>query len=96
MALLMIMGLSLLVYALAEHQLQTQMREQKKMLPNQKGKEVEKLSIRRVFQIFEGIHEVVIREGNSVERFILNIKPIHHRVLALFGEEVRKYYIFDT
>lgn len=96
MALLMIMGLSLLIYSLAEHQLQTQMKKQKKTLPDQKGKEVEKISIRRVFQIFEGIHEATLGKKNSVQRFILNIKPIHHRVLSLFGEDVRKYYIFDT
>jgi len=38
MALLMVMGLSLLIYALAEHQLRQQLVAQEQTIPDQKGR----------------------------------------------------------
>jgi hypothetical protein len=38
----------------------------KKTLPNQKSKERQKITIRRVFQVFKGIHFAKLQSGESV------------------------------
>lgn len=92
MALLMIMGICLLVYALAEHHLRTQLVEQNQTLPDQKGKPTQKLTMRRVFQMFEGIDLLIIRRNQDVERKILNLNAVHVKILDLFGNNVKNCY----
>jgi len=57
MALLMVMGLSLLVYALAERKLRTELIRRDESIPNQVGKPTQRPTMRRIFQMFEGIHD---------------------------------------
>lgn len=92
MALLMIMGLALLVYALAERKLREQLKLQGESIPNQVGKPTQNPTMRRVFQVFEGIDVLLIPQSNGVRRLVLNLKPIHIKILDLLGEEVQKCY----
>jgi transposase len=94
MALLMVMGLSLLIYALAELTLRQQLVEQDETLPDQCGQPTQTPSMRRIFQVFEGIDVLVIREGGQQREFILNLQDLHRRILAFFGFHVRKIYDF--
>jgi hypothetical protein len=55
MALLMVMGGALLVYALAEHTVQTELTRRGESLPDQRGKPTQQPTMRRIFQLFEGI-----------------------------------------
>ena len=55
MALMMIMGLALLIYALAERQLRLGLEKNNEKIPDQKGKPTSTPTIRWVFQTFEGI-----------------------------------------
>jgi transposase len=95
MALLMVMGLSLLVYALAEHHLRTQLAERDETLPDQKGNPTQRLTMRRVFQVFEGIDLLMIRSDRCVERRVLNLRPVHLKILDLLGPNVKNCYIPD-
>jgi transposase len=95
MALLMIMGLSLLVYALAERSLRTELVQRDESIPNQVGKPTQRPTMRRIFQVFEGIHVLLIRDCLGIQRQVLNLKPIHHQVLDLLGADVRNCYILD-
>ena len=96
MALLMIMGLSLLVYALAEHHLRQQLQQQHQTIPNQLGKPTTRPTMRRIFQIFEGIDILTIHHsaggGSPPERRVLNLSPLHRQILALLGPEVQYCY----
>ena len=92
MALLMVMGLSLLIYALAELSLREQLVEQDETLPDQKGKPTQTPTMRRVFQIFEGIDVLIIQEGGQQQEMILNLRDIHRRILAFFSVHVRSIY----
>ncbi len=51
----MIMGLALVIYALAERQLRLSLEKSDEKIPDQKGKLTSTPTIRWVFQIFEGI-----------------------------------------
>jgi transposase len=95
MALLMIMGLSLMVYALAERSLRTELAQRDESVPNQVGKPTQRPTIRRIFQVFQGIDVLLIKHPLGTQRQVLNLKPIHLHVLDLLGPEVKKCYILD-
>lgn len=96
MTLLMVMGLCLLIYALAEHLLRTELRHRNETLPDQKGNPTQRITMRRVFQIFEGIHVLIIYAPTGPptiqQRLILNLTDLHERILDLLGPEPKKCY----
>ena len=92
MALLTVMGLSLLVYALAEHSLRKQLKEQNQTIPNQLGKPNQNPTMRRVFQIFEGIDVLIVKERHKTKFKITNLRPIHQQIVELLGPEIMKIY----
>jgi transposase len=94
MALVMIMGLALLIFALAEHRLRAALRENDETLPDQKGKPTSNPTLRWVFQIFEGLDVLSVSvSGRQVLRQVLNLKPVHHQVLQLLGPQVKRCYL---
>lgn len=95
MALLMVMGLSLLIYALAEHHLRQQLVEQDQTIPDQKGKPTQNPTMRRIFQMFEGIHILTIRTATFRQRMVTNVKEIHLQISTLLGDAVLKFYTFE-
>lgn len=92
MALLMVMGLSLLVYALAEHQIRQELAERDETLPDQKGKPTQRPTARRVFQMMEGVDVLIIEHDDTQQRLILNLTDLRKQIVRLFGPHVRKLY----
>jgi len=92
MGLLMVMGLSLLVYALAEHVLRAQLAAQDETIPDQLGKPTQTPTMRRVFQMFDGIDLLIVRNGNIRLPQILNLRSVHQQILALLGPIVQRFY----
>ncbi len=95
MALLMVMGLSLLIYALAEHHLRQQLLDKDQSIPDQKGKPTQNPTMRRVFQMFEGIHILIIQTEHFRKRMVTNVQEVHLQVATLLGEPILKFYTFD-
>jgi transposase len=95
MALLMVMGLSLLVYALAEYHLRQQLVEQAQAIPDQKGKPTQKPTMRRVFQMFEGIYLLFIQTDHFRKRIVTNVQAVHLQIAALLGKSILKFYTFE-
>ncbi len=83
MALLMVMGLSLLIYALAEYHLRQQLVEQDQTIPDQKGNPTQTPTMRRVFQMFEGIHILTIQTDVFRQRMVTNVQEIHLQIATL-------------
>jgi transposase len=97
MALLMIMTLALLVYALAERQLRLRLLEEDESIPNQLGKATQSPTLRWVFQLFEGIDLLIIRQnGKTIDRRVLNLHPVHITIIQLLGPHIRNCYLFPT
>lgn len=92
MALLMVMGLSLLVYALAEHQVRAQLVERDETIPDQTGKPTQKPTARRIFQMMEGIDILIIEETRFRRRVLLNMTEIRWQIVNLFSIHVQKLY----
>lgn len=79
----MIMTLSLLVYTIAQKRLREAMKKKNVMLPNQIGKPVPSLTIRRAFQVLQGIHFVKMKDFES--GFIEGLRPIQKQIIELIG-----------
>ena len=92
MALIMVMGLSLLVYALAERKIRKAMSENNLYIKNQKNKPTSKPTIRWVFQVFEGILYLVIKEGSNITKMVMNIEDDHRTILKCLGPPYEKMY----
>ncbi len=95
-ALAMVMCLALMVYTMAERKLRLALKTQGQTIPNQKGKPYQKPTMRWVFQCFEGIEILYIRQNpNQTQRICLNLKPLHQQILKLLGPKFQKIYL-DT
>ncbi len=88
-AMVMVMGLALMVYSLAEKKLRGALELENETIPDQKKKPTKKPTIRRVFQVFEGI--TVLYRGLEMVK-VLNSRPIHRKILALLGPEYERMY----
>jgi len=64
-------------------------RAKTRTIPDQKKKPTKKTTMRRVFQVFEGI-TILHRDSNIVK--VLNLRPIHGKNLALLGSEHKRMY----
>lgn len=94
MALVMIMGLSLLIYALAERKLRHALQENNDSIPDQKGKPNNAPTMSWVFQILEGIDVLTVLLGDQVVlRQILNLRPVHSKIIRLLGPPIQKCYL---
>ena len=89
---LRVMRLSLLVYALAEHQIRQQLAERDEKLPDQTGKPTQRHTARPVFQMMEGIDVLIIEQRGVQQRLILNLTDLRKQIVMLFGPHVRKLY----
>ena len=85
----MVMIMGLMVYSIAERKLREALEKAGETIPDQKGKPTQKPTIRRVFQVFEGI--TVLYKGSEMVK-VLNMKPIHYKVLSLLGHEYERMY----
>ena len=92
MALLMVMGLSLLIYSLAELHLRQTMADRDETIPDQKGYPTQRPTMRRIFQMFEGISILHIEQTGVKRRLVLNMSDLHRQILSYFSEHVRKFY----
>ncbi len=88
-AMVMIMGLALMIYGIAERKLRKALELTGEMIQDQKGKPTKNPAIRRVFQVFEGI--TVLYRGSEMIQ-VLNLRPIHLKVLSLLGREYERMY----
>jgi len=97
MALTMIMVLALLIYALAERKLRLKLAETSQFVPNQVGKKTQTPTMRWIFQLFEGIDLLLIRQNEQIAvRHVLNLKPVHRDILRLLGPPVEKCYLLAS
>lgn len=97
MALLMIMGLALLVYSLAERKLREALKVMNATIPNQLRKPTQTPTIRWVFQMFQGLDILLIHQnGQVVFRKLVNLRPVQQQVITLLGPQVQKCYLVEV
>ena len=90
--LLMVMTLSLLVYAVAQRRLRQELARQNGTLPNQINQPTSRPTLRWVFQLLEGIHRVQVTVQDQVHTLIEGLNEGRIKILRLFGERVCQVY----
>ncbi|NQE46778.1 hypothetical protein C5S31_12230 [ANME-1 cluster archaeon GoMg2] len=78
-----------MVYAIAENKLREARDKEDETVPDQKNHPTKKPTIRRVFWVFEGI--TVLYRGSEMVN-VMNLRPIHQKVLSLLGREYARMY----
>ena len=95
MGLLMIMTLALLVYAIAQRRLHKALKELEGTIPNQIRKEVDRPTLRWVFQLLDGIELVKIVIEKTTHTVVSGLTVLKQRILGYFGSSVMKIYGLD-
>jgi transposase len=90
--LLMVMTLALLVYSVAQRRMRKQLESQGETVENQIGQPTKRPTLRWIFQLLEGINQVVISVQKQVVIFIEGITDIRKKILRLFGQRVCQIY----
>jgi transposase len=92
-ALSLVMVLCLLVYRLAEHRLREQLAATEQTIPSQVNKPTTRPTMRWVFQCFEGVDLLHIRQGpDPTVTLVLRLQPLHQQILALLGPSYEEFY----
>ena len=91
-ALAMVMCLCLLVYMIAQRYLRQRLEEARSSVPNQLGKATRTPTMRWIFQLFEGVHLLIVKTEKRMEELILNMNPVRSHVLAILRPQFEKIY----
>ena len=83
MALTLVMGLCLLIYAALQYRIRNVLQASGASFPNQRGKRITNLTARWILQAFKGIHVLVLAH---LETHVLNLKAYQQTLLALLGQ----------
>jgi transposase len=86
---MMLMGLSLLVYTIGQRQIRNSLKARKSSIKNQLNKATDRPTLRWIFQCFQGIHYFKL-EG--IEK-ISNLTQDRCRILEFLPEACQKYYL---
>lgn len=87
-----IMCLCLLVYTLAQRFMRKKIAEQDSWVADQKGKPTKRPTMRWIFQVFEGVHLLVIEMEGIREEKVLNLHEDRLRILEILGPPFEKIY----
>ena len=66
------------------------------IIPDQKGKATQNPTMKRVLQMFEGIHILLIEATQFRKRMVTNVQEVHLQIARLLGEPILKFYTFDA
>ena len=92
MALMMVMTLSLLVYSVAEREFREALKAHDETIPSQTGKPTQRPTMRRVFQLFEGVEVLQIDLPTGQQRVVMNLDDVRQKILGLLPDEVKILY----
>lgn len=87
-ALAMIMGLCLLVYTIGQRQLRQALAQAEATIPNQRGKQTERPTLRWVMQCFQSVHLIWV-EGR---KWAIKLNDVQRHILRFLGSACQKYY----
>jgi len=91
-ALMMIMTLCLMVYAVAQHRLRQQLQDETDTIPNQSGKPTDKPSMKWVYRLFQGVHVVLLNRDHEQLKIVTNLDEIRQKIIRYFGPHAMAVY----
>ena len=94
--LLMVMTLALLVYSVAQRRMRKQLESTGETIPNQIDQPTSRPTLRWVFQLLEGIHQVSLGVDGQVTSVMEGITELRGKILQLFGKKVSQIYYISS
>ena len=94
-ALSLVMMLYLLVYRLAEYRLRARLVATEQTIPDQVHKPTARLTMRWVFQCFEGIELLHIQTATTSRVLVVRLQPLHRLILHLLGPPYEKFSVLS-
>jgi transposase len=91
-ALMMVMTLCLMVYNFAQYHMRKCMEENGDVLPNQVGKPVKNPTMKWIAELMNIIAVVTIKTEFGIQRIVTNVKKVHRRIIAYFGQHALQIY----
>ena len=91
-ALMMVMTLCLMVYNFAQYHMRKCMEENEDVLPNQVGKPVKNPTMKWIAELMNMIAVVSIKTEFGIQRIVTNVKKVHRRIIAYFGQHALQIY----
>ena len=91
-ALMMVMTLCLMVYNFAQYKMRKCIKENNEVVPNQVGKPISNPTMKWISELMQMIAVVTITTDAGRHRIVANVKKVHQRVIAYFGESALVIY----
>lgn len=91
-ALVTIMVLALLAYAITQRTIRMQLVNRKLTVPNQINKPTNNPTLKWLFQCFEGVHLVHITIDGVIHSIVQGVNELRQQVIDLLGQETKNIY----
>lgn len=91
-ALMMVMTLCLMVYAIAQFELRSALASAQDTIPSQTKKETAKPSMKWVYRLFHGIQVITLTIQEVTQEIVINLKAVHKKIIRYFGARAMEIY----
>ncbi len=91
-ALMMVMTLCLMVYAIAQFELRSALESSQDTIPNQTKKETANPSMQWVYRLFHGVQVITLMIQEMTQEIVINLKAVHKKIIRYFGPRAMKIY----
>ena len=91
-ALMMVMTLCLMVYAIAQFELRSSLAAAQDTIPNQTKKETANPSMQWVYRLFHGVQVITLTIQEMTQEIVINLKGVHKKIIRYFGPKAMEIY----
>ena len=91
-ALMMVMTLCLMVYSVAQHKLRDSIKDIDLNEFDPEKKLTKTPTMKRVFKLFQGVHELTVRFEHHSQCLIINLNKLTKKIVSYFGSNAMKIY----
>ena len=91
-ALMMVMTLCLMVYAIAQFELRSALKAAQDTIPSQTKKETAKPSMQWVYRLFQGIQVITLTIQEVTQEIVINLKSVQKKIIHYFGPRAMEIY----
>jgi transposase len=91
-ALMMVMTLCLMTYALGQYKIRKALVENEDTVPTPTNKEINNPTLKAIFHLFQGIHVGIININGEVKELVSNINGMRARIIQYFGKKAMEIY----
>lgn len=92
-ALMMVMTLCLMVYGVSQHDLREGLKKHNATLPNQCRKPTQKPTMKWIYFLFLGVHELTVDFQDVKKQMVINVTPLLKEILKYFGPRAHAIYL---